>query len=190
LDKAHKIHAAVNNHQAELHSTVIDTSGMIVDQNFSILIEPGATKRFISSAVLKRIKVKEIEQDEFKYVEMASGAKKKVGGKFMDCSINLGDFATKEKLYVMILGYYDIVIGMDCLESHGAILNCKMKWLSLMDDLRQSRVNVGRNQGVSLRFISSLQLQKSMRKGCKLYTILALKEKGDIEGLENLPVVS
>jgi hypothetical protein len=50
-------------------------------------------------------------------------------------------------------------------------------------------VIVGQNQGVSLRFISSLQLWKSMRKGCKLYAILALNEKGVAEGLEHLPVV-
>ena len=48
---------------------------------------------------------------------------------------------------------------------------------------------VGRNQGVSLRFISYLQLRKSMRKGCKLYAILALNENGLVEGLEQLPVV-
>jgi hypothetical protein len=59
----------------------------------------------------------------------------------------------------------------------------------LVDDEGQRRVIVGRNQGVSLRFISSLKLQKSMCKGCKLYTILALNEKGVAEGLENLPVV-
>jgi hypothetical protein len=50
-------------------------------------------------------------------------------------------------------------------------------------------VIVGWNQGVSLRFVSSLQLWKSMRKGCKLYAILALNEKGVAEGLEHLPVV-
>jgi hypothetical protein len=101
----------------------------------------------------------------------------------------MGDFVTKVDLYVTILGSYDIVIGMDWLESHDAILNCKTKWLSLTDDLGQSRVIVGRNQGVSLRFISSLQLQKSMHKGCRLYEILALNEKGEAEGLENLPIV-
>jgi hypothetical protein len=42
---------------------------------------------------------------------------------------------------------------------------------------------------VSLRFISSLQLHKSMLKGCKLYAILALNERGVEERLQNLPVV-
>ena len=68
------------------------------------------------------------------------------------------------------------------LESHEAILNCKTKWLSLVNDEGQRRVIVARNQGVSLRFVSSLQLRKSMRKGCKIYAILALNEKAVTKG--------
>jgi hypothetical protein len=120
---------------------------------------------------------------------MALGAKQKVGGKVTGCALNLGDFFTRANLYIMILGSYDVMIGMDWLESHEAILNCKTKWLSLVDDEGQRHVIVGWNQGVSLRFISSLQLQKSMCKGCKLYAILALNEKGVAEGLEHLLVV-
>jgi hypothetical protein len=190
LGKAHRIHAVVNNHQDEHQSTVLETSGMISDQQFSILIDPGATESFISSVVLKIIKVKEVEQDEFRYVELASGAKQKVGGKVKDCNINLGEFVASVNLFVTTLGSYDIVIGMDWLESHNMILNCKMKRLSLIDDLGQNRVIVGRNQGVSLRFITSLQLKKNMCKGCKLYAILSLNEKGDMERLEDFPVVS
>jgi hypothetical protein len=158
LGKAHGIHATMNNHQDKHQSTVLETSGIIVDQNFSILIDPGATESFISSVTLKRIKLKVVEQDEFRYVEMESSAKQKVGGKVMDCSINFEDFVTKANLYVMILGSYDIVIGMDWLESHDEILNCKTKQLSLTDDLGRSRVIEGRNQGVSLTCVSSLQV--------------------------------
>jgi hypothetical protein len=42
---------------------------------------------------------------------------------------------------------------------------------------------------VYFRFISSLQMKKSFCKGCKIYTILALYEKGKAKGLENLLVV-
>ena len=120
---------------------------------------------------------------------MAYGAKQKVGGKVMCYALNLGEFVTRTNLYITILGYYGVVIGMDWLESHEAILNCKMKWLSLVDDEGQRRVIVGRNQGVSLRFVSSLQLWKSMHKGCKLYAILALNKTGVAEVLEHLLVV-
>jgi hypothetical protein len=56
--------------------------------------------------------------------------------------------------------------------------------------LGHNRVIVEKNQGVSLRFITSLQLKKNIRKGCKLYAILSLNEKGDTEILEDFPVVS
>jgi hypothetical protein len=153
------------------------------------LIDPGASKSFISGASLKRIKVKSVEQDEFSFIEMASGAKQKVGGKVRGCFINLGEFVTRANLYVTTLGSYDVMIGMDWLESHEVILNCKMKWLILVNDEGQRCGILGRNQGVSLRFVSSLQLRKSMHKVCMLYSILALNEKGLAEGLGHLPVV-
>jgi hypothetical protein len=109
---------------------------------------------------------------------MASRANQKVGGKVTGCILNLGEFVTRANLYVMILGSYDVVIGMDWLESHEVILHCKMKQLSLVDDEGQRHVIVDRNQGVSLRFISSLQFRKSIHKGCKLYAILVLKREG------------
>jgi hypothetical protein len=77
---------------------------------------------------------------------MTSGAKQKVEGKVTVCSLKLGDFVKKVDIYIMILGSYGIVIGMDWLESHDAILNCKTKRLSMTNDLGQSRVIVGRNQ--------------------------------------------
>jgi hypothetical protein len=168
MGKAHRIHVEMNNRQAEHQSTVLETIGTVADQTLSVLIDPSATESFISGAALKRIKVKAVEQDEFSFVEMALAAKQKVGGKVTGCALNLGEFVMRANLYVMILGSYDVMIGMDWLESHEAILNCKTKLLSLVDDEGQRHVIVGRNQGVSLRFISSLQLWKSMCKGCKL----------------------
>ena len=122
---------------------MLEMTSIVADQNLSILIHPSATKSFISGAVLKGIKVKAVEQDEFSFVEMASGAKQKVGGKVTGCALNLGEFVTRVNLYVTILGSYDVVIGMDWLETHEAILNCKTKRLSLVDDEGQRRAIVG-----------------------------------------------
>jgi hypothetical protein len=98
-----------------------------------------------------------------------------VGGKVTGCSLNLGEFFTRANLYIMILGSYDVVIDMDWLESHEAILSCKTKQLSLVDDEGHIRVIVSQNQGVSLRFISFLKPRKSMHKGFKLYADLCVK---------------
>ena len=124
---------------------MLETTGTVADQTLSILIDPGDTKSFISGAALKRIKVKAVKQDEFSFMEMASGAKQKVGGKVTGCALNLGEFFTRVNLYITILGSYDVVIGMDWLESHEAILNCKKKRLIFVDDEGKRCVIVGRN---------------------------------------------
>jgi hypothetical protein len=87
--------------------------------------------------------------DEFSFIEMASETKQKGGGRVTGGSLNLGEFVTRVNWYVTILGSYDVVIDMDWLETHEAILNCKMKRLSLVVDEGQRRVIVGWNQGVS-----------------------------------------
>jgi len=58
----------MNNHRDEYQSTMIETSGMISHQQFSILIDPTTTKSLLYSAALKIIKVKEVKQDDFRYV--------------------------------------------------------------------------------------------------------------------------
>jgi hypothetical protein len=148
-----------------------------------------ASLKCLMPQTLHDVVQKTVVQDEFRFLEKASEAEQKVGGKVTGCALNLGECVTRVNLYITILGSYDVVIGMDWLETPEAILNCKLKRLSLVDGEGQRRAIVGRNQGVSLRFVSSLQLRKSMRKGCKLYAILALNEKGVAEGLEHLPVV-
>jgi hypothetical protein len=84
---------------------MLKMTGTIANQTLSILIDPGATESFISSVALKRIKVKALEQDEFSFMEMALGAKQKVGGKVTGCVLNLGEFFMRSNLYVMILGF-------------------------------------------------------------------------------------
>jgi hypothetical protein len=102
-------------------------TGIVVHQTLSILIDPGATKSFISSEVIKSIKVKAVEKAEFSFVKMPLGSKQKVGGNITGCILKLGEFVTRANLYVTILGSYDVMIGMDWLELHEAILNFKMK---------------------------------------------------------------
>jgi hypothetical protein len=92
LCKAHQIHAVVNNRQEEHQLTLLDMSGTVTDQTLSILIDPGATESFIFGAPLKRIKVNEVEHDEFIFVEMDLGSKQKVGGNIVGCTLNLREF--------------------------------------------------------------------------------------------------
>jgi hypothetical protein len=106
---------------------VLETLGTVADQTLSIFIYPSATESFISSGMLKRTKLKAVEHDYFSFAKMDLGAKQKVGRKVTGCILDLGEFVNRANMYVMILVSYDVVIGMDKLESREVLLNCKKK---------------------------------------------------------------
>jgi hypothetical protein len=64
----------------------------------------------------------------------------------------------------MILRSYNDMISIDWWESHDVILNDEMKQWSWTDVEGQRTVIVGRKWGVSMRFTSSLQQKKSLRR--------------------------
>jgi hypothetical protein len=66
----------------------------------------------------------------------------------MKYHFNLRNSVMNSNLFITILGSYEVLIGMDWLESHEAILNCKPKRLSLVDDEGYRQVIVGRNWGL------------------------------------------
>ena len=49
--------------------------------------------------------------------------KKKVISFVKDCIVNMDQFETSVKIYVLRLGSYDMLIGMDWLEQHRVVLN-------------------------------------------------------------------
>jgi hypothetical protein len=51
---SHQIYAAVNNHQAEHQSTVVESSGTLNHINVKILFDSGATDSFISPSTLEK----------------------------------------------------------------------------------------------------------------------------------------
>jgi hypothetical protein len=84
-----------------------------------------------------------------------------------------------------------MIIGMDWLERHKAILDCYTKILSYKDDSGTTRTTQGIPKLVSVRQISAMQLKKCMRKGCQVYAIQVtnLAEKEDKPKLEDFVVL-
>ena len=71
----HQIYATVNNRQAEHHSTVVESSGMVNHINAKILFDSSVTNSFISPCALEKCGLATYEHNDFKQVEMASREK-------------------------------------------------------------------------------------------------------------------
>ena len=84
---------------------------------------------------------------------MASGEKQAIGPSVDNCIVDLGVCTTRLKVYVTSLGAYDLIIGMDWLAAHRALVNCLTKRVLCIDDEGRLVEIQGVQRKVSLRFI-------------------------------------
>ncbi len=87
--------------------------------------------------------------------------------------MEMNGLITMEDLNIIPLGSYHVLIGMDWLESHHAILDCYNKTFTCLNDEGKRVIVEGIPRPISLRQITALQLKKCLRKGCHLYAVHA-----------------
>jgi hypothetical protein len=84
-----------------------------------------------------------------------------------------------------------MIIWMDWLEQHKAVLDCYTKILSYKHNFGTVRIAQGIPKPVSVRQVLAIQLKKCIRKGCQVYAIQVtnLLEKEDKPKLEEFVVL-
>jgi hypothetical protein len=78
--------------------------------------------------------------------------------------VDLGVCTTSLKVYVTALGMYDLIIGMDWLEAHRALVDCFAKRVLCVDDEGRPIDIHGVRRRVALCFISTMKVKWCMRK--------------------------
>ena len=89
----------------------------------------------------------------------------------------LSQFETQVKLNVLLLGSYDVLIGMDWMEKHKVVLNCFEKTFACLDDKGEVVKVKGIPRKVSVRQFFTLQMKKFVRKGCKVFVVHVMNDK-------------
>jgi hypothetical protein len=120
---------------------------------------------------------------------MASGEKQAVGPSVDNCIVDLGVCTTRLKLYITVLGAYDLIIGMDWLAAHRALVDCFAKRVLCVDDEGRPIEIQGVQRKVSLRFISTMKVKRCLRQGCRIYVVEAVNERKG-PSLDQYPVLS
>ena len=88
-----------------------------------------------------------------------------------DLFLGFNDLDTSVNLNILPLGFYDILIGMDWLESHKDVNDYLHKIFSSVDEEDKYHTMNDIYRPLSTWKISALQRKKCIRKGCQLYGI-------------------
>jgi hypothetical protein len=186
-----QINAAINGRQADHQSSVVEIEGKINDTRIYVLIDPRDTLIYITPDVVESNKHKKLKHAKSWLVQLATGTKRKVVDFISDFEFSLDGQNIRTNLNILPLGSYDMIIGMDWLQQHKAVLDCYTKILSYKDDFGTVRTTQGIPKPVLVRQVSTMQLKKCIRKGCQFYAIqvMNLLEKEDNPKLEDFAVL-
>jgi hypothetical protein len=87
--------------------------------------------------------LKKCKNEKYWLVQLATGTKRRINELVKGCPINMNGTNTKEDLNIILLGYYDCLIGMDWLEKHHVVLDCYNKVFTCLDEEGNSRIVQG-----------------------------------------------
>jgi hypothetical protein len=154
-------------------------------------MDPGATLSYITPDVVESNKLNKQKHAKSWLVQLATGTKRKVVNFIYDLEFILDGHNIRTNLNILPLGSYDMIIGMDWLEQHKAVLDCYTKILSYKDNFGTVQTAQGIPKPVSIKQVSVMQFKKCIRKGCKFYAIQVanLLEKEDKPKLEGFAVL-
>jgi predicted aspartyl protease len=130
---------------------VVELEGKIHDTRIYVLIDPGATLIYITVDLVELNKLKKQKHEKSWLVQLATTAKRKVVNFISYFEFNLDGQKTRTNLNILPLGSYDMIIGMDWLEQHKAVLDCYTKILSYKDNFGTIRTTQGLPKPVSVR---------------------------------------
>jgi len=127
-----KINFSLEDHQAEYQLAMVEFEGKITNQTVSILIDPGASLSYVSPKIIEKCQLSSMKLKTSWLVQLATGAKRRATTKVENCPVEITGQSTKVNLNILALGSYDVLIGMDLLEGHWSLVNCKDKTISFL----------------------------------------------------------
>eukprot|EP00253_Pinus_taeda_P005263 PITA_05263 len=186
-----RIDAALDDRQAEYQPTMVEFEGKISNLTIAVLIDPGATLSYVSPKIVERCNLQPVKFKTPWLVQLATGAKRRVMEKINDCSFTIDGQPVMADLNVLPLGSYDVLIGMDWLERHWSLVDCKTKIIYYRDQHGVRKELQGIRRLVQIRPITATQLEKCIQKRCQIYAVQVgyADSRDKIATIDSIPMI-
>ncbi|KAL0384683.1 UNVERIFIED_CONTAM: Retrovirus-related Pol polyprotein from transposon.6 [Sesamum radiatum] len=151
--------------EAPASNDVISGMTLIFDVEAYVLIDPGSTHSYISSELASKIPGENSPLGYNLMVYLPVGGSVVVNSVRKGSLVRIGDVNLPVDLIVMDLKEFDVILGMDWLTQHRAVIDCYKKEV-MIESFGESRVVfVGDRQVVPVCVISALEARRLMLEG-------------------------
>ncbi|KAI3776226.1 hypothetical protein L1987_45999 [Smallanthus sonchifolius] len=166
-------------------------SGMfILDNTFvSVLFVSGSSKSFISATFCKRVKYTVSKLEWAFSVETAEGRTARVTDVVNNSTIKIEGHRFPVILFVMVLGGFDDVLGMDWLTANEAQIICKRKIIRLKAPDGSKFEVFGDRDAPMPNVISMIKATNYLRRGCEAYVVYVIDKCKEVKELDDVPVI-
>jgi hypothetical protein len=89
---------------------------------------------YIDPRVVEGLHLTRSKHEKSWLVKLATGTKRKFTKLFKSYSVDMKGISTKVELNILPLGSYDCLIGMDWLDQHHALLDCRNKRFTCLNE--------------------------------------------------------
>ncbi|GJX61838.1 putative reverse transcriptase domain-containing protein [Tanacetum coccineum] len=165
-------------------------AGMFLINNHyaSVLFDSGSDKSFVNTSLSHLIDIKSVKLNTSYEVELADGRIVSTNTVLRGCTLKLINHLFEIDLMSIELGTFDIVIGMDWLVEHDAVIVCGKKEVHI--PVKNEVLVVKGNEGMSrLKVISYIKARKYVERGSQLFVAHVTKKEPSKRHLKDVHVV-
>ncbi|GKD87325.1 putative reverse transcriptase domain-containing protein [Tanacetum coccineum] len=146
----------------------------------------------VREADLLRKKNKEVKevQEERKDMSLESNKVVIVSKVYRDVEIEIDDSYFKIDLIRIMLGLFDIVIGMDWLDKYDANILCSQKLVRVVNPQGRDIIIYGDRRKGDLKLCSVMKTRKYLSRGCYAFIAHVIDTKFEKKRVEDVPTVN
>ncbi|KAJ0681341.1 putative nucleotidyltransferase, Ribonuclease H [Helianthus annuus] len=155
----------------------------------TVLFDSGADTSYMSVKMCQLLKRAPTLLPTKHVVELANGKSSEATHVVQGCNLILAGQAFSIDLIPIVLGSFDVVIGMDWLSQHQAEILCSEKIIRIPRSGQEPLEVQGDKSGAVVGIISFLKAQKCLRKGHTAILALVTDASAKERKLEDIPIV-
>ena len=169
---------------------VIVSNFTIFDTIVNALIDPESTHSYICTDITS---LGNLPRSETEYDILVTNPLRHsviVNKVYRDCLIRRREYEFLGDLIELSFREFDVVLGMDCLSRHQAIVDCKMKRVTLRAPNEDEVTFIGERSNYLSNVISTATARTMVRKRCEAYLAYVIDMVKARPSVSDIPTVS
>ncbi|GKB64589.1 putative reverse transcriptase domain-containing protein [Tanacetum coccineum] len=169
-------------------SNVVTNTFLLNNRYAFVLFDSGSDRSFVDTRFSSMFNIDPVKIRASYEVELANERVVSTNIVLKVCTLNLVNHIFEIDLMPIELGTFDVIIGMDWLVKHDAVIVCGEKVVRI--PYGNKTLIVESDKGVSrLKVISCIKARKYVERGCHLFLAHVTEKKLKEKRLEDVPVI-